>query len=720
MVTLNNAQEAHLAELVCKLESGHTRLRAADAPTAEFSNVFGILGPRGAGKSTLLSQFYRSKPELGPLLVLRPLDCSTVLPGVEPGMAILLHLEPQIRKAFPQLDEKLWNDLLNVISIYLNLTGAFRELKLDLASSPGSFGKSLVNDVKSRLALGMKLAEWLADLLKAMGKYEGLVVLLDDFDLIPANEVRGWFRCLFDDLRQPTLLFVLTGDFHRLEHLIFDPKAGIDDKTGRAQLEKLLPWQHRLTLEPWKGPISLHFKYHGEHAVDLNNLLEKQWLWSHSRRMLIPLLPSLPRGLENLHRSLAGERTAAESLELKKFLVLLATCRGEPLWSRRLDDHELKNWEGIFQFTSTDLPFEDWRQTVRAARQRGPTQEADFVDPLRGLTPVLAGTSDPRLRSITSDLRARSRVVRLEGSENPEASDPLRHGELWVAPLRDTDPMSEPYWVELLLDLSFSETVADAEWRRRNRVHFLEAWRPARKRLDASKLEATLTTRQIRAFFEDYGDSAELHLGSLLFWFTWQRHVEGNLAAASFGWPVLLEGLRQRRPVLPTAEASGLGLDIHALWRSRDTFDSTALEIVPDRVWAAIVLVDALDRCSWPTFSARLGWHLPTYLALAGALVQSAYAYALVSTGAAAESDFAEGQQRMIEVLRHRHPGYVLGETAAERYEEAVFQRLEEVLCAPFPAGDPDNPLWRSANAFFGIPPYLALRKMVENEGLLL
>ncbi len=677
-----------------------------------FSNVFGILGPRGAGKSTLLSSFYQHRGQLGEeipslsrFLITPPLDCSTVLDGVEPGMAILLH-------AFPDLDSAVGKRLREIIALYVKITDAYRDLQVDLASSPQAFSVSLVQDVRDRLGLAESLRRWLADALKEAQR-EAIVMLLDDFDLIAAIPVRNWFRCLLDDLHQANLYFVLTGDYYRLEYLIIDPDIQVDEKTGRAQLEKLLPWQHRIILDPWapseqKGFVAAALGSASEPALE--DLLSEKVDRRMPIKVLFELLPTRPRGLVNLYESLSDSSSnfARSTGKIRDFLTLLAACRSEPLLARRLQESDLDDWESLFLLPGTDLSLEDWRETVKAARQRS-SADPEPLKPLRGFYPLTTSSSDLRARSYSASFLASDKPV---GSPGPLVG----HGSE-AEPLRDAEASAQPFWVELLINLSLVlNREEDHERPLRNRIRFLDSWAPTQERSKGAEIKVVLAYRQIRNFFQDYGDSG-LDLGSLIYWIQWTEHADALRVDAQIGWPVLLQSLRQRRPSLAPEQVSILHLDVRQIWQERQSTPPEVLGAVPDELWAIILLIDALDRCPWATFSAKSGWHLPTYFALVGALVHGAYVYALFTAGLLPRDALSPSQQEMCEVLRKRHPGYILGRTPEEQYEDNVFARLHAVLESPLPDG-PDNSLRRAAKCFFELEPYRALVHLVD-EGLL-
>ena len=151
---LSPIQEEALGELAAKIAAvADKHLSGGLAPPVHEpsqSNVLGILGVRGAGKSTLLMEFYTrwaAAPagghtgRLEDTFLLRPLDCSVLSPGTEPGTGVLLHLKGELRglrrdeqdKAL----EKWLKELESLIGRYTRVEESYRELCLELRELAG-------------------------------------------------------------------------------------------------------------------------------------------------------------------------------------------------------------------------------------------------------------------------------------------------------------------------------------------------------------------------------------------------------------------------------------------------------------------------------------------------------------------------------------------------------------------------------------------------------
>lgn len=779
-IRLTNSQSQSLDKLILQLKQEHAkhqRIRgesAEDAPSEdlvlhrkdEFSNIFGIFGPRGAGKSTLLYELYRhaTANDLKPFKVLEPLDCSNVHEDIEPGMGILLHLLPVLRSSNTCFEnrkakesERLEKILKELVSTYSYLTDHHKELRLDLASSPQRFARDLVEDVENRLNLAKDVAS-LMDEVAAHLDVKVIVVPLDDFDLVKTGgNIRRWFYSMLDELHQVRLFFVVTADFHRLEHLIYDPETELDDETSRAILHKILPWQNRISLDDWKSESQRHFVHlsTGAEKEDTLGVLLRESL--DTRRDLLPLvfqlLPSWPRGLVNLYDTLYSEirephhpekGLASLSTDFPRFLRLLATCRGEPILMRRIEERGLEEMDKLLGSTPRNLPPEDWRETVAASCQR--CQDSQELRPIRGLQPISwsadvsashiqRGEASSR-RRVQPPLGAGRLLVLGSREHDPAWQDPLRHDELWSHPLRDADETAQAFWTELLLTASFQADThfkVDTDRAVRNRLSFFDNWGPASSRLEEARMWAVLIPVEVRHFFDDY---EHCNLRPVLYWLCWDlpenEHWKDTGLTVEIGWPSLLDGLRRKRDPLLTRMLSELHLDTRSISGDLPPVSpQDALGLIPDQVWAMVLLVDGLHRCPWSAFSARLGWHLPTYLMLAGVLVQGAYLHAMNQADLLEEDQLLPPQELLVEVLDKRDASYLLlGEPREGRYvdeeshEEKVFERLAAILECPLPTtskdgSSRDDPLTKAARSFMELAPYRALRDLAD-EGLLL
>jgi hypothetical protein len=146
---------------------------------------------------------------------------------------------------------------------------------------------------------------------------------------------------LLDELQQERLVFVVTADFPRLQHLSWDPRTEFDDKTGRALLDKLLP---RITgYICWIGPVkrdgnifpsapgASRLTLQADKPLQIGKLLELEYkrliLTSDNSgtrdpavsatrlALLLALLPGKPRGLETLYRYLEAREKNAKRQE---------------------------------------------------------------------------------------------------------------------------------------------------------------------------------------------------------------------------------------------------------------------------------------------------------------------------------------------------------------------------------------------------------------------
>lgn len=626
------------------------------------SNVFGFLGARGAGKSTLLQGFGAlSKEDPTPPLrdaaeqlsksgvhVSELIDCSTLPDGVNAGSTVLLRLvsdarlwgyagpNPRVLNGSLSAEDKLKAELRGLAGEHVHTQPAYRELGLELATVPGDFARFVVEGIESRFRLEEKLSGCLETLCR-LKNISTIVVPLDDFDLMGGTSVRMWVQALLGDLHQRRLAFVLTADFWRLEHVSVDDVLEIDDMTGRALIDKLLPSNNRVVLHPLGRDSQFAFQPLGmENGKPLGALFDA-WqpgpvLGVH-KELIRRLLPVLPRGLLNIHQVLE-EVVTTERLNstprievVVELLGRLAACRNEPVLARRLETVPIENWVSELHWPPRGLPEdarpllepETWRSMVEAIEGRAAS----------GAPGAGSGASSRALRPFAGLAPERENVDRMSSgrlprslSHDPAWGDPLRHDEYRLDPLGEAQGESRELWTELLLNLSLGTTP-------RHRVEFLLKWPPAAKRVLRSMFRVEFSREQLWEFF----DSSEFER-SLLPWLravpkSGGSHLGGILL--EFGWTPMVNCLRGSTNAWPAELLSSLHIGPGLL--SGDVSlpaEASSLELLPDQVRALILLVDALGRCPWEPLSApRLGWGVLTYLRLAGAFVQGAYLYSL-------------------------------------------------------------------------------------------
>ncbi|MBI4515092.1 MAG: hypothetical protein HY699_04660 [Deltaproteobacteria bacterium] len=709
----------------------HERLVSVAAGYAEeektqverTDNSFGILGARGSGKSTILAKLYEKlatakKPELYPL---EAIDCSVLPPEIAPGTAVLLRLKHCVEKDLRELQgrgEKLLSDLDELVGRYTRLEQSYRDLCLEISSSTEDYSYFVVRGLTERSDLREKLSNWLKEALQHL-KRHAFVALLDDFDLVPAEEVRRWLRGLLDELCQTRLLFVLTADFHRLEHLSWDPKAEVDDVTGRHLLLKLLPPERRVSLEEWLPEDRRRFPP--------NLRPEERRLWDILKpfvtskengngegtleALTATLLPPWPRGLRNLYHTLTAQPPPRG--HGRSFLSLLATCRGESLLARRIDETELEQWVGMLKFPDHHLTREQWSEMVEAARTRATPQNIESLRPLRDLVPVPTSEDlKTLLPAVQGDERAAPPIaIELDAwSRNPAWRDPLRHDRLRVLPLRDAADAAQPLWAELLIDRGLTYSA-------RNRATFTDTWAPAHRRLSRAHLAVAATTETLRRFFDN--PLVVKARASLL----WLHRPADKPECVQIGWPPLLDALRGARDPLSSDLLADLLIDTAALEGELPKIgDEKTLLLLPDELWATILLVDALERCPWSTLSAPSDWDVETYIGLAAAFVRTAYFFALHTTGQTVSSHLSKAQCDLLEVLETRDPATLLrpsGDARSQSRQERLLALLKSLFNdQPSPLlKNRNDALSRAARAYLGSPIYTSVAALLGSAG---
>jgi hypothetical protein len=681
----------------------------------DIANSFGILGPRGAGKSTILRQLHERngrKAEIG-LYFLPPFDCSLVGSDVSPGAAILLHLEKELaRQPYLKSFDKIREKLRPLAGLYVAGAPDFRALGAEWASSVGDHIDFILKGIRDRLGLRDLLGAWLQEAAEELG-VTAFVVLLDDFDLVHAEEVRRWMLALLDELRQPRLLLVLTADFYRLEHLSLDPEAEFDDKTGRALLGKMLPAQNRVTLDRWDYGAREQFGSKKGRAGQDGGLGQAIVTFGWGRKaqesLLRRLLPGWPRGLADLHARLTdrGIQGRSEQARLAAFLSILASCRAEPLLARELRTVPLSTWARNLRFKSSDVSTEDWQEAVEVAELREHEEKGGNLRPIQLLRPILSSGQNigrPELAEllVQADL----------DHSDISGQDSLRHDFLRVKPLRDAQPPTLSYWSELLINFCMigspagqaGVTVGAKHEAVRSRIYFLDHWIPVQKRLSQSVFR--IDNLQPKEFRELFLDENELPLSALL-WMSWSGKERIHL---QIGWPPLLSALRRARRPLERRKMADLLMDPRRFEVEGGVLSGGSpedLELIPDEIWAIVLLVDALDRCPWRALSGPAEWLVQTYLLLSIALIRSSYVYALVRSSEVGRDALSKDQSWFVQALGSRDT-WRFFKTPEEDLIERIRNVLGDGLEQRIPKG---SSLAMAAHAFFASAAYTDLRK---------
>lgn len=667
------------------------------------TSTFGLLGGRGAGKSSLLNHVYHHtrcpndpcQHAAEPIessdawcklrrraIVLKPLDCS-VLPGeCEPGMAVLSHVHEQLSKDAQRYNDpcehnrlNLLDELQDIIGRYTHIGPGYNELSLDLSGTPDDYGEYLAKGLQTRMGMREKLSRWLADFFAALKKRQGeqaphiLVVLLDDFDLVPAKALttQRWIPSLLDELSQPRLVCVVTADFHRLEHLSWYGHEHSDDKTGRALVNKLLPPQNRVVVTPW-----LSAKRAGFRPKDLPT---EASLWELvtarldrkvcNEAVFYSLLPAFPRGLEGFYLALHAEQKLAESVRAEqkltesargKLLYLLASSRNESLLARRLEAEEVPVWTYGLRFASKNTTVEQWLQLVENAEQRPNYRIARTNDDV-DVAPLPA---------LELELEEEKKDIQYAPIHTDKSHDPLRHDDLHVRPLRDAIESERGLWAELLLDLGLAQTT-------RRRGELLLGWPALSTRLERACFRFEFSLEFVRKFVLD---NHQLKQAA----FYWIDCATESQNSYYIGWPPLLSALRGERSAFSQKLIDTLLINPSFL--RGDLPAPYALELLPSRLWALILFSDGLHRCPWSIFSGTSVWMVGTYLGLAAAFVRSAYAYALQRAFPAEPlvQAFSASQRRFVEMICEGDPARLLREGQSFRHEEDVLLALRDLF----------------------------------------
>lgn len=212
--------------------------------------------------------------------------------------------------------------------------------------------------------------------------------------------------------------------------------------------------------------------------------------------------------------------------------------------------------------------------------------------------------------------------------------------------------------------------------------------------------------RDLCRFFEDHDNSK---LRPALYWLRVPagRHAE-------LGWEPLIEALRGSRDPLLSELLSELLIDSGGLGGDLPGPEADkALALLPDRLWALLLLVDALERCPWAAFSAPLGWRIVTFLGLGAASVRS-YAHAIAASGRNDKGlRFSKPQAEFVEMLDRRDPRGILS-----LEEEEVLARLRTLFGDGLKGSlkDRHDPVARAALAYLGSPVYISVVDLIPAQ----
>lgn len=683
------------------LQLTHRFANRPDSQAVWEPNVVGVFGPRGSGKSTVLKMFSDNlkkasvEYELANILVVEPLDCTQIPLDVSPGSAVLLHLQHNL-KQYPVIAGKL----RNLAERYSLASKSYSDLCLDLSGSSEEFGYHYTEGTKNRLNLMADLTQVLKELEKEC-RYKMVLVPLDDFDLVRNQAAQDWVNALLDNLHQSRILFLVTADFYRLQYILVQ-ENGYDEKTSRALLNKLIPPAQRVTLEPWSFDTPQKFpQVSGSLLEQLKMLVD---FTKVPQNIVYQLLPRRPRGLESLYEKLppflSPQLGSKNLLDLKQyqenlndpriFLELLAICREETLLARRLKETKSAAWSSLLELKEPDEQLA-WGDHLDQAIGRAKVGLFE-LEPLAGFEP-----NDHEKRMSSSA----SQGQRTEMRHPPNWGYPLRQDHLRSYSLQDVLPEAVPFWTELLLSIAFKAN--DRSKAMRNRLRFIEQWQPIKGRFKQACFEITAEIDQFQSFFS--AKSLVVRKAAMLW-------IEPQAKTVHIGWHCLLRSL------------AGVEDPLHHRWRNELYVSSEPLAgnlpelgqpevlgMLPDEIWAMILLTEGLARCPWLTFSRSSLWRLHAHLALAAGLVRSAYVYALVQAGKLSKQHLSDQQAELYEILTLRDPMTLVsgGERALIQNMDILFtDKLEEKVVS-------EDSLSRAFKAYLDSAPYQAVLEMTQD-----
>ena len=669
-------------EVLDRMKKTIERFRAqlsGDLPSAHSlrSNVYAFDGPRGAGKSVMIHALRSQLMEptgdgVRNLYVTSPLDCSALplAADVTPGMAALVHLSRELSNVRRRYDNgpSSIEQHRTILGASAKGSAGFASLALDLSTDPSDYGELLAGGIYERLTLRSAIGTWLDKLAKEHCVH-GFVLLLDDFDLVDARQVRAWLRSFMDELWQPQLAIVLTSDFDRLDYLAYDYGAQIDDKTGRAFIQKAIPIQNRQRLgafslnERREFTGGLHARRGGGQPRTLEEILFELCANEELSLARSMLLPRLPRGLFDRYE--IARHAPERPWSPKTFLATLAAARSEPLLSRRLlSVTHLYKWVSLLPLATPDKPSdagsmeERWARVVMAVESRRKADKFAIPD-----IPELVATPASS-QAIDSDEKNLRKLGERTLDQHPDWHDPLRHPELRYAPLRDAAPDDQALWAEVIADAAFSEDVS-ANWR------FAKRWMLLRAQLEASCVGIVIVDGVMA-----HADacSAINRYPILWRWFEEQREAPKSVAQATSEaedeeagrahsgltlrigfWP-LLKVLADERDSddypydLFQRFLVRVPKNVHSLARRGEAEPErfSQFDVLPRRLAAMILLADGLRRAPWLDLAENiLSLDLRLFVLVSAALTRLAYLYASWKDGTVAVT----GTDRQVDVL---------------------------------------------------------------------
>lgn len=643
----------------------------------EVNNVFGLLGDRGTGKSSILSYFpeYESVKN-SPFIVLRPIDCLTIPKSIPLTLTILIRIseyfgdysKPIESEEIKEASEKL----IDLSKEFLSITEESQQLSLELSGSFAEYSTQMIRLMRMRMGFRQRLNKIINTAFHYFQEDKKvLVILLDDFDLSMSSE--GYIErltLLLEDLSQFRIFIIVSAHYHRLENLSLDEKYQIDEKTGRAITHKMLPNYNRVYLTKWDLESIKNSRFR-DRVNDVLNTLPNGLF--QNMNILKVLLPERPRGLIDFLNSLENHSSNAEDeLEIQEALRILALSREEPIFSRELLNTPLDTLTKRFKFTKDPFGKLAWLKLVLGILERFKNKDFGIKNylPIERLVPTNSFFKKDDIKLVYKDFIPSSR------DDVDSSVMPLRDFRIELAVTKDISEGMVPFWVELLLNLSFlvPENTQSTRWKS-NRLNFFSDWQPLKERLNQCFLEQHYSKFD---FYEYLHDAYYLPI-DLCYQWTRLATVQGEDSNLSqvlhFGWWPL-------QSLIGGDNSNTLNPHV-----SQDEFDfldpnsepgvDLGVGMIPGEVWSMVIFVDGLVRCPWQVFSKSLNWLPVSLVCLSAALVKAAYLYGLKAIGMTLPIENAPNHQVLLDVLEIANIGdRKIDETSVVSAKE--FLRLQE------------------------------------------
>ncbi len=317
-----------------------------------ISTGLAVFGERGAGKTTVLqATLARVEAEFSgnpPWFALEHLvDLSLAPSGFPLGLCVVdaIHagLPPSRGSETAQRLARAAYD--KVRAAYLRRSVGYNEVLRQLAMSPEDYRQRGAEEVREAAALPESVAQWL-EAECAARQLGGVVVGLDDADLVREDGSEWVMWPFLDELHQARLLVAFSADQRRLLSAgCRDRSRGIDRSTAAEVLRKVCPLGQQVRMDALgveDARSMLRFASGGARV-------SQYVAWSDPDPAWDALLPRNPRKLEEL----SG---AGDAPDVTAFLAALARTHGHDHLADALVSRDAVGWAASLAWPDAGAP----------------------------------------------------------------------------------------------------------------------------------------------------------------------------------------------------------------------------------------------------------------------------------------------------------------------------------------------------------------------------